>query len=112
MLTIFGTVLPIITRPTIEHESVIELTSLSPMERLACGLDQLGDGDLQDEFRSFLSLYEDFLAKKEQMGAKTALDDTSLDKVIEDSARTFSDFLFKCLTHQNIKHEFVKYLVL
>lgn len=112
MLTIFGTVLPIIVEPATNQRCVYKLMTLSPMERLAHGLDMLGDDSLLNEFRGFISHYESFLEMKDQMGSKLSLDDVSLDRKSRSMAKEFSDFLFKCLTHSNIKHDFVKYLFL
>ena len=112
MLTVFGTVLQIIVEPATKQRCVYKLLSLSPMERLAHGLDMLGDDSLLNEFRRFISNYESFLEIKDQMGSKLSLDDVSLDRKSKDMAKEFSDFLFKCLTHSNINHDFVKYLFL
>jgi len=112
MLTVFGTVLPIVAKPTAKIEFLIDLVKCSPMERLARGLDILGDHTLKAEFRSFLSHYEKFLATKERMGTKLSIDDATLDRTMSESATKFSGFLFKCLTHNHIDQEFVKYLIL
>ena len=112
MLTVFGTVLPIIVEPATNQNCVYKLMSLSPMERLVHGLDMLGDGSLLTEFSRFISNYESFLKIKDQMGSKLSIDDISLDRKSKNMAKEFSDFLFKCLTHSNIKHDFVKYLFL
>lgn len=112
MLTVFGTVLPIIVNPSAKIEFLTDLVNCSPMERLARGLDILGDRSLKAEFRSFLSRYEEFLATKERMGTKLSMDDVTLDRVVRESATEFSGFLFKCLTHNRINRDFVKYLIL
>ena len=112
MLTVFGTVLPIIVEPATNLSCVYKLMSLSAMERLAHGLDMLGDDSLLNEFRRFISNYDSFLEIKDQMGSKLSIDDVSLDRKSKEMAKDFSDFLFKCLTHNNIKHDFVKYLFL
>lgn len=112
MLTVFGTVLPIIAKPATKIECLIDLVNCSPMERLARGLDILGDHTLKAEFRSFLSHYEKFLATKERMGTKLSIDDVTLDKTMRESATEFSNFLFKCLTHNRINRDLVKYLIL
>ena len=112
MLTVFGTVLPIIAKPATNIEYLIDLVNCSPMECLARGLDILGDHTLKAEFRSFLSHYEKFLVAKEKMGTKLSIDDATLDRTMRESATEFSDFLFKCLTHNHINRDFVKYLIL
>jgi len=112
MLTVFGTVLPIIAKPTTEIEFLIDLVKCPPMERLARGLDILGDSTLEAEFRLFLSHYEKFLATKENMHKTPPISDAELDRIMREPATAFSGFLLKCLTHDNINQDFVKYLIL
>jgi hypothetical protein len=112
MITVFGTVLPIIVKPASTQEDVIELVKLTPIVRLALGLDMIGDYSLLETFRKFISDYEVFLKIKEEMGSKLSLDDSSLDRKTREMAKDFSGFLFKCLTHKSINHDFVKYLIL
>ena len=112
MLTVFGTVLPIITKPDAKIDFLTDLINCSPMERLARGLDILNDCTLKAEFSVFLLHYEKFLATKERMGTKLSIGDVTLDRIMRESANEFSGFLFKCLTHNHIKRDFVKYLIL
>lgn len=112
MLTVFATILPIISDPSFNIDKLHKLVVLSPLKRLAVGLDYINDDELASEFNEFLSHYEFFLKTKEDMGSKKSLDDVTLDRKTRDSAKEFSGFLFKCLTHQNINYEYKKYLVL
>ena len=112
MLTVFATILPIISDSSFDSAKLQKLVISSPLKRLAIGLDYLNDEDLLNDFNQFLMNYEFFLETKEAMGAKKSLDDATLDRKIRETAKEFSDFLFKCLTHHNIKQEYKKYLIL
>lgn len=112
MLTVFSTVLPIIAEPASSQACILKLVNIPPMERLAYGLDVIGDDSMLNDFQEFISCYECFIVMKEDMGARLSLDDSSLDRKSREMANMFSDFLFKCLTHNNIKRDYVKYLFL
>ncbi len=112
MLTVFGTVLPLIAEPASTDECAAKLIPYSPLERLALGLDMLNDAELSARFPDFLEKYEVVLAIKEGMGEKLELDDATLNRKTSQMAKEFSGFLFAALTHNKINPEFVKYLVL
>jgi len=112
MLTGFATILPLVAEPASTKECVKRLISLTPLERLARGLDYLNDDGFQTRFIEFLSVYEEFLVLKEQMGSKSSLDDASLDRRAKQMEEIFSWFLHECLTHDNINKEYRKYLIL
>jgi len=112
MLTIFGTILPLISKPASTKECVINLIKLTPLERLAIGIDYMKLKDIQSGFVEFISIYENFLKLKENMGSKSSPDDTSFDRETKKMENSFSWFLYKCLTHENINKEYIKYLIL
>lgn len=112
MLTVFSTILPIISDPGFNKEKLYDLVMLPPIHRLATGLDYLNDDHLLNDFNQFMQHYEFFLKTKEDMGSKKSLDNASLDRKTREYAKDFSAFLFNCLTHKSIKHEYVKYLVI
>lgn len=112
MLTAFATVLPLIAKPASNKDCASSLIQRTPLERLAIGLDLLGDLSMRVRFAEFLSVYEEFLSLKEKMGSRAALDDASIDRRTGEMASIFSWFLHDCLTHNNIKREYVKYLIL
>lgn len=112
MLTVFGTVLPIIAEPATTESCVRKLIHLSPIERLAYGLDMLGDNTLSKKFSTFLDHYEEFLAMKENMGEKLELDDVTLGRKSNSMAVDFSSFLHEVVTHPSIDPNLVKYLVI
>nr|VFK55947.1 MAG: Nucleotidyltransferase domain-containing protein [Candidatus Kentron sp. TUN]VFK62100.1 MAG: Nucleotidyltransferase domain-containing protein [Candidatus Kentron sp. TUN] len=119
MLTIFGTILPLISGPASTKKNVGKLKDLTPIERLAQGLDYLNDDSILERFENFLKIYEEFIKLKESMGSKVNLDDASIDekvksnaKEVKNNAEEFSKFLYECLMHENIKEEYKRYLVL
>lgn len=112
MLTVFGTILPIVTKPVSKGECIKELTGMSPNQRLAFGLDCLKDNSLIENYKSFLDNYETFLSWKEKMGSQNKLDDHSLIIEAKQKAQEFSDFLYQALSNSAINNELRKYLVL
>nr|VFJ62541.1 MAG: hypothetical protein BECKFW1821C_GA0114237_100280 [Candidatus Kentron sp. FW] len=112
MLTVFGTILPLIAKPASTQECVEKLIRFTPLERFAAGLDHLDDDSIADKFMDFLGIYEEFLVLKEEMGQKERLSDPFIDKKTRDMAKEFSWFLHECLTHKNINEEYRKYLIL
>ena len=112
MLTVFGTVLPIVISEMNSASEVRKLVSLSPHERFAQGLDKLGDNSLLKEYNGFLDDYESFLSLKETMGDAGALTDQELDRETRAAANRFSDFFYKVTTHNRVNTELKKFLVL
>ena len=113
MLTVFSTILPIISKHQCSKEDVLNLCEKNPLERLAVGLDDMGDSELLGRFNKFLDHYEFFLDIKEKMLEK---EDTNIKKAEKDEinevAIEFSDFLYDCLSHPKIQKIYRKYLVL
>lgn len=67
MLTVFATVLPLIAQPADSVPKLESLCTKTPLERLATGLDFLGDEGLADRWPGILDAYEEFLSWKERM---------------------------------------------
>ena len=112
MLTIFGTVFPIVAGKIDSEEAVSKLVALSPHERFACGLDKLNDESILTKYSQFLNDYESFLCWKE-------IDNTELEGKLEELDRNakivasrFSDFVYAVVTHQDLDPDMKKYLVL
>nr|WP_314623324.1 hypothetical protein [uncultured Noviherbaspirillum sp.] len=111
LLTVFGTVLPLILMNEATAEKFSELTSHSPIERLARGLDCLVDAQsFVPRFNEILDNYEYFLAIKESQ---------DFDKVgpeirneLNLNAAAFSEFIFDALNHSSVPLEYRKYLVI
>jgi hypothetical protein len=112
MLTVFGTILPIISKPMSRASEIKELTVLTPMERFSKGLDLINDNSLLSEFKSFLNDYEAFLGWKEQMGQEGSISNESLDRESRETAARFSQFIYKALTHQSIDSDYRRFLIL
>ncbi|WP_424947985.1 nucleotidyltransferase domain-containing protein [Candidatus Spongiihabitans sp.] len=111
MLTVFATILPIISKHQCSKEDVLSLCKQTPLTRLAVGLDNIRDDKLLAGFDAFLDHYEFFLNQKENMSDKPAME-TKEKEEINATAIKFSGFLYKCLSHRKIQEEYRKYLVL
>lgn len=112
MLTVFATVLAIVSGLVSSSEALRELASLTPLERLASALDHMGVAQLMTEFERFLDNYETFLSIKDNAGTELILADPGIQGDIRRSAEAFSRFLYKTLTHPKIKPEYQRYLVI
>lgn len=112
MLTVFGTVLPLVQGQIFDVDSAREFVKLSPHYRFARGLDFLKDDKLTGEYNAFLDCYEKFLCWKEKMGNNQENPDDDEFNRINDSADQYSRFIHRALTHQKIKPEYRRYLVL
>ncbi len=111
MLTIFGTVLPLITSSEYKLNNLISLTKMTPMERFALGLNKINDRNLSKEFRQFLDSYEELLCWKD---TQDEFPDSNqvFDELSRNAAKLFSDFIYKVMTHRTIDNELKKYLVI
>lgn len=112
MLTVFGSVLPLISIPVKSPNGVIELISLTPLERLARGLDSLSDDNLLDDFIQFLDDYETFLQWKEGPDVEKQMKKSKKKDESRSRAVRFSDFLLRAVSHRSISEEYRKYLVI
>ena len=112
MLTVFGTVLPIIISKVNSVRDIQKIVSLSPHERFAQGLDALDDESLQSKYVVFLDDYESFLSWKEIMGKQGTHNLDNIENELRESAKRFSAFFYTVATHSKINSEFKKYLVL
>lgn len=110
MVTVFATVLPLITLPRSELEPGALLWTLRPFERLALALDRLGDRELLERWPSFLDAYEEFLTWKDVEDIEARLG--QMTRHIRTRAAEVSDFLYDALDHQNIPRDLRRYLVL
>jgi len=114
MLTIFGTILPLIAKPLDSKVKMLELCKLNPLERLALGLDALKDSKIEKRFPGFLQDYESFLQWKDvpEKEMEHQLRNTSLKQDAEAAAERFSEFFKDALMHKTIPEEFRKRLVI
>ena len=112
MLTIFGTVLPLVATEVSDAGGVKALAKHTPHERLALGLDALDDEELRDKYGAFLDDYQSFLSWKEDMGSAQELSNDQLDKESRAAFSRFADFLHRALTHDKIAPELRRFLIL
>ena len=111
MLTIFGTILLLITKQIYNINSAREFVKLSPHWRFAEGLDFLEDDEINEKYRTFLDDYEGFLCLKEVMEDNQEISQTQFNK-IRHAASRYSDFIYRTLTHRKIESEYTRYLIL
>ena len=112
MMTVFSMVLPLVAAPISSAEDMKKYCDLSPLERLAVGLDLLGDDKLLMEWPAILDIYEDFLVWKEDDDVEKYLKGGTLKATVSSHANTFSAYLHKALTHKKIPEQYRRYLLL
>ena len=111
MLTVFGTVLPLITKQIYDVDTAREFVVLSPHRRFAEGLDFLEDDDVNEKYRMFLDDYEQFLCLKEVMEDNQEISKEEFNQIRRVASR-YSNFIYRNLTHPKIEPEYTRYLVL
>ena len=106
-LTVFSAVLVMLNIKEIDDEKLLNIFKLTPMERLAYGLDLINDIKMLDDYKIILDDYESFLKWKEQ-------DDLHDDykRHAKEVASRFSDFLYRSLMHESIDKDLKKILVI
>ncbi len=109
MLTVFGTVLPLITKQICDIDTAHEFVKLSPHSRFAQGLDFLSNPDLNKHYNDFLNNYEGFLSLKDEMNDSHEISEANR-KALDEAATESSDFIYSALTHE--RAELKRYLVL
>ena len=112
MLTIFGTVLPLVATEVCDAAGVRALADYTPHQRLALGLDALDDPDLGHGYAAFLDDYASFLSWKEQMRSAQEIPTEQLDLDAREAFSRFADFLHRALTHDKISRELRRFLIL
>ncbi len=112
MLTIFGTVLPLIARPVSDASEVDEIIRFSPHQRFAIGLDMLENLGLEKDYKDFLDNYEKFLSWREEMGISNKTPSAELDEQSRIAAKQVSYFMYTVLSHEKIERDLRKYLII
>lgn len=112
MLTVFGTILPILAEQMHSADCIISLLGLNPHERLSRGLDALNDPSMLEEYKQFLDDYESFLSWKDVDGTSEQIPVKELGALSREAASRFSDFIYSALKHKSIESDMKKYLVL
>jgi predicted nucleotidyltransferase len=112
MLTVFATVLPIISTPIQNIEDCIKLTCYKPLERMALGVDALCSQELIESWESMLDHYEFFLSWKESKEIDRENLSPEDRAIISGYSTEFSNFLHKALTSNKIDPTLRKALIL
>lgn len=99
-LTIFSTVLLIVTQEAQTADDFIRISDLVPLQRLALALDKLGDLALLDLFSQFLDDYESFLAAK---SFNEVLNQTAEQKIaFKQKADAFGTLIYEAIMSEKI----------
>lgn len=109
-LTVFSTVLALVTGKIVTVAQLRELCDRVPLERLAFALDTIKDESLLPGFQTFLPHYESFLAAKshaelEQKRAEVIQD-------LRDKAQQFSRFLHTAFHSEKLDPAIVQYVLI
>jgi predicted nucleotidyltransferase len=108
-LSVFATVLSILTLPSIDEKEMLRLFELCSWERLAYGLDNLNDERYLSEYKELINQYEMFLKSKDDEDINK---NKELKHDLDKGAELFSDFLFNVLTNEKIPQKLRKYLII
>lgn len=109
MITVFSTVLYVLTEKELMADRLVEMCGFSPLERLAKSLDALDNPSFKEEFEEVLEIYESFLTAKES--GKIESDD-SLKEKLDADAEKLSDFVYNVLMSDEVNKQYKKYLVI
>lgn len=112
MVTVFSTVLAIINGQLSTASDVLTLCVLSPLERLARGIERLGDEGLNSDFTRILDAYEDFLTWKEDENIERFLRQPGEKERMRAAAANLADFLYRAVNHQSIPRDYRRYLII
>lgn len=112
MVTVFGTVLPLVLRPEASVDEIFALCRQPPLLRLARALDVLNQPHLTRRWPELLDVYEEFLGWKEADNIEEHLESDEHKQIVRGHAEQLSVFLHSALTNERIPPEFRRYLVL
>jgi hypothetical protein len=112
MATVFGTILPLVAKPIDNPDEFISLTERTALERLAYGIDLLGNKNLEERWNTVLDKYALFLSWKEDEQMEKHFKEAENQDLIKQTAEVLSSFLYDCLKDEHIEYEYRKYLVL
>lgn len=109
-LTVFSTVLPIVSQQVRTESDFMELANKVPLERLASALDFLGDKSLESEFEVTIRNYESFLAAKSHAELETK--SVELIEEFRLKADAFGAFIYQALHSKKLDKQLVQYLAI
>lgn len=112
MITVFSTVLALISGPLQSAEDVMQLCSKTPLERLAFALDGIDEPKLNEEFGDVLDSYEQFLTWKEHDDIEGLLKTPGKKSEMREAADLVAGHIYKALNHHSIPSEYRRYLVI
>lgn len=109
-LTVFSTVLPILSKQVKSAADFSDLAKKVPLERLAYALDEINDHSLEQQFARAISDYESFLAAK----SYAELETKNTDKLDEFrmKADNFGNFIYQALHSEKLDRELIKYIAI
>jgi hypothetical protein len=110
-LTVFSTVLATISSPLAAEAAFRRIAQMTPMERLAFALDEMGDDSLLAGFNVVLSNYEDFLAAKSHQELEGA-EKPALVAEFSQKAEYFNGFLHQALASRKLDQALVRYVLI
>lgn len=109
-LTVFSTILAILTDQIDTFEKFSVISDLTPMERLAYALDKLGEATLLDKFLRFLDNYEEFLAAKSHAELEELAPEVATH--YRATAQEFDDFIHTAFSSTRLDRQLVRYLLI
>lgn len=107
-LTVFSTVLPIVSRQITSEDDFLVLADKVPLQRLASALDFMGDRSLESQFATVVRDYESFLAAKSY--AELENKDEEVIEEFREKADRFGSFIYQALHSHKLDQQLVQYL--
>lgn len=107
-LTVFSTVLAILSKQVTTADEFLELSKKVPLQRLASALDVLGDRSFEQQFEQVVNDYESFLAAKSF--AELEAKDEELISELRHKAERFGSFIYRTLHSKYLDQQLVQYL--
>lgn len=109
-LTIFSTVLLIVTEEAQTIEDFIRIADLVPLQRLALAFDKLSDDSLLERFIKFLNDYESFLAAKSFNEVLSQTEDKRIE--FKSKADSFGMLIYDAFMSPNIAPRFRRFAII
>lgn len=109
-LTIYSTVLLLLTNAVTSKEELFQCIDKVPLERLAISLDKINCAELEEPYKIFLDNYENFLAAKSYAELEKTEPTDSEKQKYKEMADFFGDLIYKA-TMQTASSNLFKYLI-
>jgi hypothetical protein len=110
MLSVYSMIIPLLLKDDPKLSWVLDLCTMNPLQRLAFGLDELGDDSLIEAFSKALDSYEAFLSAKEMHDLENPAE--AVKKDLQDHAEMFHRFFLTVLQHRKIPAEMFGFLLI